>query len=308
MIGERGTRALAAFDYVQLATGDLACLTWSVGSGVWAGVVFYAAQEVARARTVLLAAGQFWKLVTGKDAAEVRAYSTGLRGVELITDPVGGMMVHITAKDVARHFSGREYVDSRVDDASLGVVLPLLKVPATSVGVSDSTLLGKHDPDDLDLIVYEPEAGQRVARTIRKVIADDERLWLRGYWGRPHHHRRFRIEGLNVCTKFPLPVTSPAPWLGGQLVGELCSLAAVVIADDWGHCSPARYRVRVTGAATPIDSGAEVEVYSNESAHSMAFSVGDVVHLTASSVYRTAEGWVVTIPMGNVDAMRPAEQ
>jgi hypothetical protein len=298
---------LRPFDYVELKSGDLACVMWektSVSANV--GFVFYSSSPVIPAGIgITFGRRNVWKVFKDKERTFHDCYVVRQYPHQAVVDEVGGQMICLPNELISRHYSALKSLQMQLEAGSEILVnaLRLLKLSPQTTGITGSVMLGRSDPPDLDLIIYDSSEGASTAGFLRTWIHSNKCSWLPGYWGRQHHHRRFKLMDHEVCPKFPLP--EKLMKVPVKYIGKIDHITGSITCNIWGHCSPSMYSLKVNTSRDFLQNGAEVYIFSSESAHSFAFNVGDDVVLQRCDAWHTSDGIMLTIQMGDVHAFRP---
>ncbi len=293
------------FDYAELITGELVCAMWRTRHQLaLTGYVIY----------VPAAGGMFGPLRSfcGRDYEKIywqkekTAHDRYLvrRRLPILNDPIGGLMVLLHPEIVKNVSSCRGAIGEAGNSGGedIAAALSFLDTNASGVGVTGSSLLdGRMPGRDLDVILYDADSAILTARRIRDMLRSRPDARLAGHWGRPWHHRRFRLNGVEVCPKIPLPqylidelpVPTNVQWL---------NTIARVVGTRFAHCLPAVYDLELLGAPH-----GRVRLLSADSSHSMAFSNGEIVRLGGVRLWTAGTAQFAAIPMGDSRSLQPVE-
>ncbi len=298
---------LEPFDYVELATGELVCVMWRYqGQGYESvGYVIYVPFAGGRlGPTRYLGGRKYEKLYWCKNKA-AHDYYVRKQPLRAAEDRIGGLMVRVQVKDVKRVLPCRGVIGAICKEGlPIGVerALSFLRVDPETAGLTGSSLLDRDITGrDLDVVLYDCNVARTAARDVRRFVAANPAARLPGHWGRAWHHRRFRVEGVEVCPKVPLPQEVVAALPRAERWRRLDG-GGVVVNAEYGHCMPAVYEVEVAGSA----GSGRLRVLSAESAHCMAFLPGDWVQLNGVRLWVSSRERFGAISMGKPNALRPA--
>jgi len=274
--------------YILSKDGFILCVLAS-GRDYYAGEILYGQEPTENCPIKVIDGKQYfkyWAFQSGNRKLEGRSgektsYSHYYKSASELykqfsfDHPLIGQLFKVDTSRIKKVWSPLPFAELQKEPQSMVTSLAeLLNINPNNINLGGSNMLypDRISKTDFDIILNSEKASSAMVKMIRKLTNDP--VYSEKSKNGHIHHRRFILNGVNICPFGSSANDSVFEQLDYKLIHEPVEIEAKVINDSDSLLSPSQYKVLVKGK--------EMSLISYHVAHTALLKIGNTIKLKAA--------------------------